>query len=325
MVTQVHTEHSITVSVPPQAAFWLISDVRTWPVCFPPTVHAERISGDDSDERIQIWALANGELRTWISRRRQDRGKCRIEFAQEVSQPPVASMTGTWTIEPLNNAESNVVLTHDYSAIGDDSEDLALIFRAVDKNSRAELAALKKAAEQHAERDDLLLQFSDSELIDGPVAQAYDFVYRCQDWPERLPHVSRIVLREDVPGLQLMEMDTRAPDGSVHTTSSGRVCFPDSRIVYKQTQVPPILAAHCGEWLFEPTSDGTRVTSRHVVLIKLEAVPELLGPGATVEQAKARVRQALGTNSMTTMRRAKAYVEGEQPEKAPRSPGSAAA
>jgi aromatase len=305
-----HTEHSITISVPPPAAFWLVSDVRTWPVCFPPTVHAERVSGDPSDERIQIWALANGELKTWISRRHQDVAACRIEFSQEVSQAPVASMTGIWTIEPLSVTESIVVLTHHFRAVDDDPDQLSLIDHAVDQNSRAELGALKAAAEQHAERGDLLLTFADTEQIDGPPSAAYDFIYRCQDWPDRLPHVSRLSLREDMPGLQIMEMDTRAPDGSVHTTTSGRVCFADRRIVYKQTQVPPLLSAHCGEWRFEENDGGTRVTSQHTVLIKLAAVPELLGPDATVETAKSRVRRALSANSVTTMQHAKAHVEG---------------
>jgi aromatase len=304
-----HTEHTITISVPPSAAFWLISDVRAWPICFPPTVHAERLSGDDSDEHIQIWAFANGEVKTWTSRRHIDADACRIEFAQEVSQAPVASMTGVWTIERLSEDESVVALTHDFRSVGDDPTNLALIERAVDQNSKAELAALKRAAEVHTQRGDLLMRCSDIEQIDGPVEQVYDFVYRCQDWPERLPHVIRLNLREDAPGLQLMEMDTRAPDGSVHTTSSGRVCFPYSRIVYKQTKVPPILTAHSGVWLFEPSNGGTQLTAQHIALIKPEAVTELLGPDATIEQAKARVREALSTNSAITMRLAKAHVE----------------
>jgi aromatase len=310
MTTLTHTEHVITISVPPAAAFWFISNVQVWPVCFPPTVHAERISGDDSDERIQIWALANGEIKTWTSRRRIDADAYRIEFAQEVSQAPVASMTGVWTIKSLSDAESVVTLTHDFRATDDDPASLALIENAVEQNSKAELAALKNAAQAHAQRGDLLMKCTDTVLIDGPVEEVYDFVYRCQDWPERLPHVVRLNVREDAPGLQLMEMDTRAPDGSVHTTISARACFPYSRIVYKQTKVPPILAAHSGVWLFEPADGGTRLTAGHAALIKPEAVPQVLGPDATVEQAKSRVHEALSTNSITTMRLAKAHVEG---------------
>ena len=55
---------------------------------------------------------------------------------------------------------------------------------------------------------------------------------------ERLPHVARVVLTEDTPGLQFLEMDTRTKDGSTHTTKSVRVCFPDTRIAYKQITLP---------------------------------------------------------------------------------------
>jgi aromatase len=305
-----HTEHTITMAVPPEAAFWIISDVRTWPVVFPPTVHAERIGGTGTDERIQLWALANGQLRTWVSRRQLDRAAARIEFGQERSAPPVAAMHGTWSLDPIPGGGSRAVLSHDFRAAGDDPGALALIEQAVEHNSRAELGALKTAAEAHARRGDLLLTFEDTEVADGPAAAAYDFIYRCQDWPEKLPHVARVALTEDIPGLQIMEMDTASADGSVHTTTSGRVCFPGSRIVYKQTQVPPLLAAHCGEWRFEDYGRGTRITSRHTVLINEDAVTRVLGDGATVEQAKSKVREALSANSLTTMRHARAHAEG---------------
>jgi aromatase len=304
-----HTEHTITMAVPPEAAFWIISDVRTWPVVFPPTVHAERIGGSDADERIQLWALANGEMKTWVSRRRIDRAAATIDFGQERTAPPVGAMKGTWSLRPVQGG-CEAVLSHDFRAAGDDPASLALIGRAVEHNSSAELGSLKAAAEAHAKRGDLLMTFEDTELADGPSAAAYDFIYRAQDWPERLPHVARVALTEDTPGLQLMEMDTASPDGSVHTTVSGRVCFPGSRIVYKQTQVPPLLSAHCGEWRFEDAGGASKITSRHTVLINPDAVTSVLGDGATVEQAKSRVRESLSANSLTTMRHARSYAEG---------------
>jgi aromatase len=311
-----HTEHTITMAVPPEAAFWIISDVRTWPVVFPPTVHAERIGGTDTDERIQLWAMANGELKTWVSRRQLDPAAGRIEFGQERTAAPVAAMHGTWSLRPVPGGGCQAVLSHDFRAAGDDPGALARIEQAVEHNSRAELGALKAAAEAHARRGDLLLRFEDTEVADGPSAAAYDFIYRCQDWPDRLPHVTRVALTEETPGLQIMEMDTKPPGGPVHTTVSGRVCFPGSRILYKQTQVPPLLAAHCGEWRFEDAGGGTRITSRHTVLINADAVAGVLGDGATVEQATSRVREALSANSLTTMRHARAHAEGtRQPQR----------
>lgn len=314
-----HTEHVVTISAPPQAAYQVISDVSLWPVFFPPTVHCARVSGDDTDERIRVWAFANGEVKTWTSHRWLEPEHCRVAFSQEVTQAPVESMSGEWSVEPRPGG-SLVRLTHAFTAAGDDPGALELISRAVDHNSQAELNALKVAAERLGQAGDqtgdqtgdpsgLVSVFEGSELITGSTAQAYDFIYRCQDWPARLPHVSRVDLREDVPGLQVMEMDTRAPDGSTHTTKSGRVCLSPDQIVYKQTQVPPILAAHVGEWLFGEVPGGVRLTGRHRVVIDSEAVPAVLGPGATVASAQPKVRDALLANSMATIRQAKAHVE----------------
>jgi aromatase len=306
------TEHAVAISAPPEAAYRVISDVSLWPVFFPPTVHCTRISGDDTDERIQVWAFANGEVKTWTSHRRLEPAARRVAFSQEVTQAPVESMSGEWSVEPRPDGGSLVRLTHAFAAEGGDPRGLELISRAVDHNSGAELEALKVAAERlgdHGEPGQLISSFEGSELITGSAAQAYDFIYRCQDWPGRLPHVARVDLREDVPGLQVMEMDTRAPDGTTHTTKSGRVCLPHTRIVYKQVKVPPILAAHVGEWLFEETPEGVRLTGRHRVVIRPEAVPAVLGAGATVASARTRVREALLANSMATIRQAKAHVE----------------
>ena len=55
-----HTEHATRIGAPPDAVYRIVADVTSWPVHFPPTVHAVRLSGDDRAERIRIWALANG-------------------------------------------------------------------------------------------------------------------------------------------------------------------------------------------------------------------------------------------------------------------------
>jgi hypothetical protein len=90
--------HRIEVAAPATAVYRIVAEVGLWPLYFPPTVRAERTGGDETDERIRIWALANGELRTWESRRRLDPAGLRIEFAQIEPREPVAAMGGTWRI-----------------------------------------------------------------------------------------------------------------------------------------------------------------------------------------------------------------------------------
>lgn len=303
------TEHQITVFAPAQHVFDLIADVGDWPQVFPPTVHVDYAERGAAEERIRIWATANGAVKGWTSRRYLDRDRLRIRFRQEVSQPPVARMGGEWLIEPLSDTETRVRLQHDFQAVGNDPENAAWIHRAIDRNSDAEMAALRSAAEHRDERGKLMLSFDDVVRVAGAAKDVYDFIYEAKQWQQRLPHVARVVLTEDTPNVQSLEMDTQAPDGSVHTTKSVRVCFPPDRIVYKQLQTPALMSVHTGQWLIRQDADGTVVTSIHTVIIDQAAIPVVLGPDATVADARTFIRNALGRNSTTTMHYAKAHAE----------------
>jgi aromatase len=273
---------------------------------FPPTVHAECAEQDLDSELIRIWATANGTARTWTSRRWHDPKRMSIAFRQVRSVPPVGGMGGTWLVEPVSAAECHVRLSHDYSAATGDPADLDWIGQAVDRNSESELRALKDRAELGEEP----ITFDDVIEVDGSAEDVYDFLNEAQLWRERLPHVVRVSLEEETPGLQTLEMDTRAKDGSVHTTRSVRVCTPHSGIVYKQIILPPLMALHTGRWLIEPrTGGGVSVTSRHTVRIDPDRVTDVLGPEADLPAAQRAVRAALSANSRATLDLAKAYAE----------------
>ncbi|GAB3961177.1 aromatase/cyclase [Streptomyces sparsus] len=317
------TEHTITVAASPETVYRLIADVRSWPMVFGPTVHVELV-GDASEEAgasagstegtaeqlLEIWAFARGQVRHWTSSRTLDPVARRIVFRQVRSASPVAEMGGEWRVESRADGGCRVVLLHDYRAEGDDPASVELIEEAVDANSRAELAALKAAAERDGEADELCFTFSDSVEIAGRAADVFSFLDRADRWPERLPHVARLDLTEDEPGVQHMDMDTRSPDGSLHNTTSVRVCFPDrNSIVYKQLRVPVAMSGHTGRWEIVPSGDGVRATSWHTVTLDPEGVRSALGPDATLTEARALVRKALGTNSTTTLLHAKQYAE----------------
>ncbi|AHI01182.1 SRPBCC family protein [Kutzneria viridogrisea] len=304
-----NTEHRITISAPVEAVYGLLADVIRWPQLFGPTVHTEQVERTETTERIRIWATANDEVKTWTSRRELDPVAHRITFRQEVSQPPVAAMGGAWVLSSTEDGGTLVVLEHDFSAVDDLPENVDWVSKAVDRNSEHELANLKQIAENLSATEDLLISFDDVVEIEGDRADVYRFLYRSQDWPDRLPHVARLDLVEDVPGIQLMEMDTKTADGSMHTTKSVRVCTPESVIVYKQLKVPALMTVHTGRWTLEEAGTGVRATSTHTVVIKPDAVTKILGEQATVDDAKAFVRKALGTNSTTTLRYAKEFAE----------------
>ncbi|WP_030622251.1 aromatase/cyclase [Streptomyces sclerotialus] len=310
--TQREVEHDIHISAPAAAVYRLLSEVENWPRIFPPTLYVDHLAKGDRQERIRIWATANGEAKNWTSRRTLDPEHFRITFRQEVSAPPVASMGGMWVIEPVSDGESRVRLLHFYRATDDDPQGLAWIDEAVDRNSRSELAALKSNVEFVHNAEALTFSFEDTLRINGSGKDVYDFLNEAHLWSERLPHVAKVHLKEDVPGLQLLEMETRAKDGSTHTTTSYRVTFPYHRIVYKQVTLPALMTLHTGCWEIRETPDGVTTSSQHTVMLNADNIERVLGAGATVDDARDYVRNALSTNSRATLGHAKEYAESRR-------------
>ncbi|MFD0023827.1 aromatase/cyclase [Streptomyces sp. NPDC058382] len=307
--TKHHTLHSVAVAAPAEVVYGLVADVTKWPQYFGPNVHVEHLEQDASGERIRIWATANGSVKNWVSRRTFAPDSLRVDFRQEVSAPPVAAMGGAWVVSPVDGETSLLELHHDFEAVDDDPDGVEWINAAVDRNSAAELNNIKELAEQHADLDELVFSFEDTVHMKADGAEVFDFLNRADLWPERLPHVARLDLAEDEPGVQVMAMDTSTADGSVHTTESVRVVFAPDRIVYKQTTVPGLMTAHTGRWTVVPADGGVDVTSRHTVTLKPGAVEKILGEGKTVADARAYVHRALSTNSTNTLKLARDHAE----------------
>jgi aromatase len=302
-------EHAITVRAPADRVYGLIAGVENWPRIFPPTVHVEHVERAEREELIHIWAVAHGEPKDWISRRTLDPGQRRITFRQEVSAPPVASMGGAWIIEAVSAEESRVRLLHDYRAVDDNPESLSWIDQAVDRNSRSELEALKLNLELACETEELTFSFVDRVTVDGTAKDLFGFIDDAHLWSERLPHVASVRLTEATPGLQTLEMDTLAKDGSTHTTKSYRVTFPHQRIAYKQVTLPALMTLHTGLWTFEETAGGTVASSQHTVTLNTANIARVLGAEATVADARQYVHTALSTNSLATLNHAKNHAE----------------
>ena len=302
-------EHEITVGAPAADIYDVIAEVRHWPRIYPPTIYADRIETGEREERIRIWATANGEAKTWTSRRTLDPERRRITFRQEVSSPPVAFMAGTWIVEQLSQSESRIRLLHEFRAVDGDADGLKWISEAVDRNSRSELAGLKRTLERAQLAGEDHFSFEDTVRIAGSAEDVYGFVNDAHLWAQRLPHVEEAKLSEDTPGLQRLQMVTRAPNGSTHATESFRVCFPHHRIAYKQIAMPALMTVHAGCWSFEPDGAGTVATSQHTVVLNTENITAILGPDATAADARKHVQEALSGNSRTTLEHAKRYAE----------------
>ncbi len=105
-----------------------------------------------------------------------------------------------------------------------------------------------------------------------------------------------------------MTMETTGHDGSTHSTRSIRLCFPDERIVYKQTAVPRPLRAHSGEWRLVAADGGVDVVACHQVALDPTALEDVFGAGTTAEQARARTTELLRRNSLATLRIAQEHL-----------------
>ncbi|WP_330305235.1 MULTISPECIES: aromatase/cyclase [unclassified Streptomyces] len=302
-------EHEITVSAPAATVYRLIADVDNWPRIYPRTVYAEQVPEAGGQELVRIWATTETSFEHWTALRTLDPEHLRITFRPTGFGPPLASMDGGWVIEPLSPAESRVRLLHAFSVVDNDPGELKRIDSAVDRNSRTELADLKKSVEEAYLAEEFTFSFEDTARIAGSAEDVYDFVNEAQLWAERLPHVTEVRLDEDKPGLQTLETVTRAPDGSTQLTRSHRVCLPHRAIAYRQVTLPALLSLHTGSWTFEETATGVAASARHTVVLNTANITAILGPDATVTDARAYVRDALGGAGRAVLAHAKRYAE----------------
>lgn len=297
------TQHTLTVAAAADALYSLVADVSRWPAVFEPTVHVRHLEHSTRSERFEIWAEVNGTVAHWTSRRVLDRERRYVSFRQEHSTPPVTSMSGGWLFRPLSSGGTEIVLRHRFTVADDDPASVAAVTAALDRNSERELAALGRLASCGHLVDEVVFAFSDIVELPVSAAEAYAFVAHAERWPDLLSHVTRVELAESRAGIQHMEMDTLTPDGSQHTTRSVRVCRDGEWIAYKQQITPRLLAGHSGNWSFADSPSGAVATARHTVVINPAAVAEILGPDATLADARAQVRSALGHNSRATLER----------------------
>ncbi|HET6354353.1 aromatase/cyclase [Streptomyces sp.] len=309
--TRVHrTSHRVEVAAPAGVLYGLIADTVRWPLFFPPSIHVEQLEFDGTHERLRIWATANGSVASWTSARSLDPELRRVDFRQQVPASSVEAMGGTWIVEARGGDRSQLTLLHDFVVPGDAAETVAWVQRATDTNSRAQLDSLKDMAEKWTRLDDMVLLFEDSVRVNGPAELVYDFLYRAGDWPELAPHVRRVELTEQAPGVQVMSMDASGADGAIHTTESVRICFPHAgRIVFKQTAPPALMAAHTGEWSVEPDATGVTVTAQHQVVLNEADIEPVLGEGAGLASARRRVREDLGRAGTLMLALAKQHAE----------------
>lgn len=311
-----HTiSHKAVVNAPAQLAFDVIADVDGWAQYFGPGVHAELLEGEDGEQLIRRWALTGGpestDVRVWTSRRRLDREALRLTFEEVEPQAPVRHMRAVWSFDARGPESTAVELRHEFGVVDDDSEQVERISADLRAKGGAQLESLRDTVENWEDLQERVISFEDPLFIGGSLEDVYEFLYAADKWPERVPHVSKLEMTEEVPGIQFFDMHTQTPDGREHTTRSVRVCLPGRKIVYKQIGLPALLDAHTGHWEFRQTPEGVIAIARHTATIKPSAL-HILGEGTTVRDARKYLRRVLSTNSLQTLRHAQQFAEERQ-------------
>nr|AKD43497.1 Aromatase [Streptomyces minoensis] len=301
--TQAPVGESVVVEAPAKVVLDLIADPDPLHYLSPTIVYADRVTVGPAQDRVTVWTITGTE-QVWsrTQHRTLDPDGLRVTF-EDTPESTLAGVRGEWLLRAVSDDKTEIELKQDTSALTSPEA----VTRAEEARSDL-LSTVAYAAANRQELSDLVVDFRDPLFAAGSAEDAYKILNEADRWPERLSHVSRIDMTEEVPGIQFFDMDTTTSDGAPHTTRSVRICFPHSKIVYKQIGLPALLAAHTGHWLFTPTREGIVIESRHVAVIKPTAL-SILGEGTTVEDARRYLRRVLSTNSMTNLRLSKEFAE----------------
>ncbi|MEU7601294.1 SRPBCC family protein [Streptomyces sp. NPDC041003] len=298
------SERTAWVAAPAGVVYGLLADAVRWPLLLPWHAHVERMDFDGVREQLRLWDVRDDRVRSFHVRRVLDPHTRTVAFEQEDTARPGVSTTGLWTVEALGETESQLTLRQDRTLEGLPAAETGHSRQEWQAEPAEQLAHVKAVAERWERLDQLLLSFEDSLHVDGPAELVYDFLYRIGDWPQRVPHVESVAVIEDVPGVQLATVDScAAPGGRTLTTRSVRLCFPSAaRIVHKELTPSPLIAAHSGEWSLVPDGGGVRAVCARQVMLREEAVEEVLGAGTDLVEARRYVRTWLGRAGGETLR-----------------------
>lgn len=158
-----HEEHTVTVAAPLDVVWQILLDVEGYGSIFPPTQHVDLLEFGDDYQIARLFVEVNGELNSWTSRRDIDHARHIIAYRQLETAPIVGSMGGEWRAFVLTRSLTQLVLTHDYEVRAavdgkvarryDPAEAEQLLRAAVERNSVADLDAVKQEAERRVQSE----------------------------------------------------------------------------------------------------------------------------------------------------------------------------
>jgi len=158
-----HTEHTVTVEAPVEAVWSVLVDIEGYARIFPPTREATILEESPQHQIARLVVDVNGVIQSWVTRRDIDSRQHVIAYRQLENAPMMGYMGGEWRALPLGEGRTQLVLTHDFKprdpvdgkVAGEYTYEEAdeLIKAAVERNSVADLGAVKAEAERVAARE----------------------------------------------------------------------------------------------------------------------------------------------------------------------------
>lgn len=150
-----HTEHTVTVDANADVVYAVLADVEGYAKLFPPTESVTMLEESDTYQIARLVVDVSGQRQSWVSRRDLDSEHRTIAYRQLENAPMIEYMGGEWRALPLGQNRTQLVITHDFAARPTDSvptqeQATALLDAAVERNSHADLAAVRQEAERRA-------------------------------------------------------------------------------------------------------------------------------------------------------------------------------
>jgi aromatase len=151
-----HTEHTVTIEANANIVYDVLADVEGYAELFPPTESVTMLEESETHQIARLVVDVMGKRQSWVSRRDLDRERRAIAYRQLENAPLVEYMGGEWRALPLDANRTQLVLTHDFAARPTESaptqeQATELLKAAVERNSHADLAAVRQEAERRAQ------------------------------------------------------------------------------------------------------------------------------------------------------------------------------
>jgi ribosome-associated toxin RatA of RatAB toxin-antitoxin module len=301
------TERDTVVAAPAPQVLALLAEVADWPLLLARIVHVEPLAPDGAARLAHVWSLSPRGIDDWVCRVLADPDAGALHVAHVVARPPASALSARWHAEPLAAGRCRLTLSQQFEAIADDPDAVRLLGRLFGATAESDLASLREAARIHAAHPGCRFAFGERVPLESGASPdaAFDFLSRPEKWPEHVPGIASMALREEQPGTQWLEMGVEEPDGSVRAEMTARLCFPGRRLIVQKDVRPRVLLySHTSSFTVELQADGGAISCRHTVVLDPDAVAAALGPEATLADASDKVRRVVSAESLVTLRRA---------------------